>query len=655
LYELTYQHEEKWFANRCGKINHTSKGFAALAPNLSWNKAPQEHVVEIAVDDTRKLIYTLSSSSVIRTFYMKSFNTLDMVIEKKRDDILRDISHMLSQTDLLGRGTQIVSLSPISAREAAKLHLMATTSTGCRLFLSATRYSGWATASSDAPQSMQFQHIKFPPRESSSSSQRPPSQMTSFQSSNNIDTQSRALYPSRIGLRFPPGYFFCFVNKDSQAGTDLLFISSPDSGRISRPQEPSTLGSRFYETGIWLSLDSRAEAIGLITPPFAAASSPVGFGNELAVQYDVNASEVAILTNTGIHTIRRRRLVDMFAAAIRYGAREDGLEGEIKNFIRLYGRGETTAAALAVACGQGMDITADSRVARITDPDIVECARKSFIEFGGKPTLNENSMVDQALPAIENVKPSPRHEGIALYMSRLVRSIWKLQIIREGTTPPGGLSVSPTIGLTKLQDIQKDVLKLQEFLDKNKSFIDGLAGPESLQRVSSKQEEVALQGEHQALHSLVVLAADIIEGISFVLVLFDERVEEIVLALNDTSRQQLRQLTYEGLFCTTAGKDVAKELVKAIVNRSIANGSNVDTVAEALRRRCGSFCSSDDVVIFKAQEHLKKASEAGGNTDFGRNLLNESLRLFQQVAGSLSSEHLQMAVDQFLSLQFYAG
>jgi nuclear pore complex protein Nup155 len=36
-------------------------------------------------------------------------------------------------------------------------------------------------------------------------------------------------------------------------------------------------------------------------------------------------------------------------------------------------------------------------------------------------------------------------------------------------------------------------------------------------------------------------------------------------------------------------------------------------------------------------------------------LLNESLRLFQQVAGSLSFQNLQSAVDQFTSLQFFAG
>lgn len=657
VYEFTYQQEEKWFQSRCNRVNHTSKGYSSMAPSFSFSKRPQqEHIVQMVTDDSRRLLYTLSSRSTIRTFHLRPNGALDLVITKTLGQIFGNVGHMVSRTDLIAPGMMIVSISPISSQEASKLHLMATTSTGCRMFLSATSSYGWSSSDpSSAPNSMQVQHIKFPPPGLASQNQQQSStQMTNYQGSSGINTSARSLKPTRAAHRFAPGYFFCFAPKDPQGVTDSLFISAPDSGRIARPQEPSQL-TRYAEYGIWLGLGSRAEDIGLVSPPFSAASSPLGFGNELAVQYDRPVTEIAVLTNTGVHTIRRRRLVDVFAAAIRYGGGDEGLEGEVKTFIRLYGRGETTATALAVACGQGLDITSDSRVAKITDPEVLEYARKSFIEFGGKPLLNENSVVDQTVPAIDMVRPSPRHEGLALYISRLVRSFWKVPIVREGLTPVGGLVVLPTVGLAKLQEAQRDLSVLQEFLNTNKSFIDGLAGPEALRRASTKQEEVALQAEHRALHSLVLLIGDVIEGISFVLVLFEERVEEIMLSLSNEIRQQVRNLTYEGLFCTGLGKDLAKELVKAIVNRNIANGSNVDTVAEALRRRCGSFCSADDVLIFKAQEQLKKASEAGSNSEFGRNLLNESLRLFQQVAGSLSMEHLTWAVEQYINMQFYAG
>jgi nuclear pore complex protein Nup155 len=242
-----------------------------------------------------------------------------------------------------------------------------------------------------------------------------------------------------------------------------------------------------------------------------------------------------------------------------------------------------------------------------------------------------------------------------LYIARLLRSIWKKEIAKVGKGPNGAQTVSAGVSSAKLQTIQHDLSALQTFFKVNKTFIEGLSGPEALARVSTKQEETALQAEHRALHSLVQLVTHTIEGISFVLVLFDERVDEIVATLPVESKEKFLQLTFEELFSSSKGHDIAKELVKAIVNRNIAKGSNVETVADALRRRCGSFCSADDVVIFKAQELLKRAPEAGANTELGRNLLNDSLHLFQQVAENLPMDYLVSAVDNFISNQFFAG
>lgn len=662
VYEFTYQQEEKWFQNRCGKINHTSKGIANLAPSYFFSQKQQlEHTIQMVADDTRRLLYTLSSFSTLRVFHVKPDATLDLVITKTLNDTLNNIGHMTSPTDIISKDMAIVSISPVSAQEASKIHLMMTTSTGCRLYMSATTSYGYVIRDPQhAPTSMQLLHIKFPPPAQQQSTPQPvsgnvPGQQSSSRLNNQgLNTSSRSLIRTRTTSRYPPGYFFCFVSRDQQAQTDMLFVSAPDAGRIARPQEPHS-SSRFAEMGLWMDLGSRAEDIGLASQPFSASSLPTGFANELAVQFDNSASEIAILTNTGIHTLRRRRLVDMFATAIQVRGGTDGLEAEVKNFIRLYGRSETAATALAVACGQGLDVTPDLRIASVLDPEILERARTAFVDFGGKPMLNENLLVDQFLPSLDMVRPSPRHDGLAMYIARLVRSIWRARVTQETVYSTGGLAVTPTVNLTNLRDIQRDLTKLQEFLTTNKSFIDGLAGPEALGRVTTKQEELSLRAEHRALYGLVLLLSNIIEGIAFVLTLFDERIEEIVLSLPNEIRQQLRSMTYEGLFCSPNGKELAKELVKAIVDRNIANGSNVDTVAEALRRKCGSFCSADDVVIFKAQEQLRRASEAGKSSELGRNLLNESLRLFESVSENLSMEQLQWAVEQYLPMEFYAG
>ncbi|KAL9099539.1 MAG: hypothetical protein Q9163_004978 [Psora crenata] len=664
VYEVTYQQEERWFQNRCAKINHTGKGLNTFTPVplLSFGaKTPQEYVVDMVIDDTRSLLYTLSSRSTIRVFQMTANNGLSLVITRPLGATLRDISHMSNAlSELLSVKMSIISIDPITSREASKMHLMATTSTGCRIFMSATSASSFYSSMAGthgAPNSMQVQHVKYPPSESVRSTpgpQQSSSQLTPYGNNENTNNSSRLLSPTRKAQRFAPGYFFCFVPRDAQSPADTLFLSAPDFGRIARPQDASR-SSKYPELGMWFGIGARAEAVGSMTAPFGATSSPQGFANELAVQYDKAASEIAVLTNSGVHTFKRRRLVDMFASIFRIGGGDEGLEAEMKKFIRRYGRGETASTALAVACGHGLEVTSDARVAKITDPEVLEFARKAFIEYGGKPQFYENNVLDQSVPAIDMVHPSPRHEGLSLFVARLVRSIWKAPIMQEGMSPTAGLVICPAVPISKLQSISQDLLKLKEFLHTNRNFIDGLSGPDALQRASTKQEEISLQAEHRALHSQVVLIDKIIEGIAFIQVLFDERIEEIIISLSPETRQQVRSLTYEGLFSSSHGKDLAKELVKAIVNRNIANGSNVETVAEALRRRCGSFCSADDVIIFKAQEQLKRASEAGSDSELGRNLLNESLRLFTQVAGSLTMEQLQWAARSFTGLQFYAG
>ncbi|KAI5300172.1 hypothetical protein KEM55_009021, partial [Ascosphaera atra] len=529
VYELKYQQHEGWFQGRCSKVNHTSKGLTALTSSFGLTAKAQEHVVQMLVDDSRNLLYTLSSTSSIRVFLMKADGSLNLIITKRAIDIYANIGHIISSNETLNPKVPIVSINPIPASEASRYHLVATTATGYRIYLSATSAYPWMSSSSNSniPTSMQALHVKTPPSDIPSAPMAATAQ-SGYQASLVLRRPVHTLNPTRFARRFTPGYYFCFTSRDPRA--DAVFVSTPDSSRLARPHEVA-VPVKPGEMATWIKLGSRVEDVGLCAPP--AGTSHSGSGNELAVQFDDPAAEIAILTNTGIHIIRRRRLVDIFASLIRSAGGEEGLETHVKTLIRLYGRSETLATALAVACGQGIEVATDSRLARINDIEILDIARKIFIEFGGKPTFNENA--DATLSPIDAVVPSPRHAGIALYISRLLRSIWKTTIVKTGKGPGGAPTFAPSVSISKLQIVQRDLVALQNFLRQNKNFIEGLSGPEALSRVATKQEEIALQAEHRALHSLTSLINDTVEGISFVLVLFDEKVEEIVALLPQES------------------------------------------------------------------------------------------------------------------------
>ncbi|KAK3678378.1 hypothetical protein LTR78_001675 [Recurvomyces mirabilis] len=668
IYEFQYQQEEGWFRGKCARICHTRSNYDFVpAPIKTVGQyfgpsSRQKILRRLVLDDTRDLLYTLSDNSEIKVWLVQE--RVKHALSRPLASLLQNTGHFTGRTDLLySQDVRIVDLSTIPATEASKLSVMATTNTGCRLYLSATRGYGGQADAQNAPSSMQILHIRFPPRDPNA----PPSQQQAASSSTavqpysgpqgTIDTSSKMLCPTQAAHRLPPGYFLAFQQQDpNQSRRERVFCAAPDFARLKNPQDTSALSSRFVEFGQWIDLPSPHSMISVVTPTFAATNSPLGFGNELATQFDKSSAEIAVMTADGVQTIRRRRLVDIFASMMRYASTDDeGRDGDIKRFVRAYGRGETAATALAVACGQGMDVTSESRVTAVTDADVIEAARKAFIDHGGKAEYNSNAVVDRNAEPIDSVRPSPRHEGLALYISRLVRSLWPARVIVQAIKPGQPPQLVSTIALDKLRSIQRELNTLSELLARNRSLIEGLAGPQAMGRPGSRQEEIALHGEHRAMNSLVQLISSIVEGISFTLVLFDERLEDILAALSEESRRKAMELTFEQLFVFASGRELAKELVKAIVNRNIANGSNVDTVAEALRRRCGSFCSAEDVIIFKAQEQVKRASEAGGQSETGRVLLNESQRLFQKVAANLSGEHLQWAVQQYIQMSFYAG
>lgn len=659
VHELYYQQEERWFSSRVGKINHTHPGWSSALPNLPnpgsiipypsalWKSKTNEALADIVIDDSRKLLYTLSTNSTIRTYYMDGPNKLTKCIEKDKLSCLRDITHMITRSQLLTDQMTIVSISPIRANEASKLHLMALTDTGCRIFLSATSSSYYMgnLSSNAAPQSMQVQFVKFPPRNEPTA----PRQVGQ-NGAEMLDINSTALRTSRFGQRFAPGYFFDAVRKEDMPNMDRVFISAPETGRIRLAGATPGAPLRYHEHANWIDVDeARVLAIGSVTPPFAAAGQPMGFGNELAVQFDQPPPEFAILTNLGIHILRRRRLVDIFGTVLRKAAGEEGITEEVRRFIHLYGRQETISTALAVACGQGNDLR--NGAPRVIDQVTQDRARSAFIDFGGQPTVGDT---DGQQVSADSVKLSYRYHALGLYMTRLIRQLWKARVIVQ-SVDGNAVVVNSTIPTTKLNTVQESLDRLRNFLNANRGIIQGLSGPQDLANVRNRHEEIAIQAEHQGLHALQRLMEGISEGISFVLMLFDERVSDIFVRLDAATQTQFRELTYEQLFSQPAGRELAKVLVKAIVNRNIESGANVETVAEALRRRCGSFCSPDDVVIFKAQEHLKRASEQTTNPNVLRQLLGDSLHLFERVASSLTYGNLEGAVQQYVELHYYAG
>lgn len=83
------------------------------------------------------------------------------------------------------------------------------------------------------------------------------------------------------------------------------------------------------------------------------------------------------------------------------------------------------------------------------------------------------------------------------------------------------------------------------------------------------------------------------------------------------TQTMLSNMTFEELITSQNGLHVSRTLVNVIINRQIGQQisvrfypafkdsffliieAQIDTVSEILQQRCGSFCSADDVMLYK--------------------------------------------------------
>lgn len=221
----------------------------------------------------------------------------------------------------------------------------------------------------------------------------------------------------------------------------------------------------------------------------------------------------------------------------------------------------------------------------------------------------------------------------------------------------------PNVGEKVLSEVQRDLVALRSFVESCvlfSSFRFFICGtderhtrseqhlfthlPDSSSRGSTPNS--AFAAEQSSLSSLRLLLTQSVEAISFVLLLIDYKLADIVAASSSEVQEKLVGLSYAELLTTKKGRDVARGLVSAVINQQIGrhlsvrcsasylslignsrvSSSQVDAISETLQQRCGSFCSTDDVLLYKAIESMRRARDtydSGERTES----LRESLRL----------------------------
>ncbi|KAJ3551449.1 hypothetical protein NM688_g4699 [Phlebia brevispora] len=258
-----------------------------------------------------------------------------------------------------------------------------------------------------------------------------------------------------------------------------------------------------------------------------------------------------------------------------------------------------------------------------------------------KPVVHSKKGADAAGTATY----SGRREGLALYFARLVRPLWKAKFSKPGA---GGLQ-APNISDEVLVIVQKNLQALKDLLDKNPHLFHSAPGDYTGARSATASEQEAWKAEQSSVSQLLNLLGRTIEAVSFVLLLTDHRIGELISQCDTSVQKMITGLTFEQLITTQDGVTASRALVNVVINQQIGQQISVDTISEVLQQRCGSFCSTDD-----AKENVRKAVESPNPVERQR-WLGESLRLFMKGARILEFDKLREICGDYQHLNYAKG
>ncbi|KAF8230634.1 nucleoporin [Tricholoma matsutake] len=683
LYELHYQENESWFGKRVQLINHSVGGVQSLLPRFAASSS-EERIVSVVCDTGRDCFYALTSKSSISIYKpngdkaIQHVQTISNLYKAAQDKAPGSLA-------LTPQSFQVISLHVVDEAEyRSGVPLLAMTSNGVRLYFSPSNsfsyaYGSARSVASDV-RSLQLIHVRLPP-----SNLRHPDEIsnpyhptvTAYGSSHAPPQPTVRPYvvTSIENSCYSQGLTVAAQQGDTE-GTDHILCMAPDLtrigtfGQLNLPQQqqshqqhtvyassygsPNTSRPPLTEYATLLAIPGRTWAMATV-PRTPAISIPSGVpapaaSNELATQFNESPRQFMLLTNVGLTFLVKRRAIDYLKAVLE----ELQSEGNVQPIIEFrdsFGRDQTCAMLLGIASGNTFLEHIDGSSAGILStmsPDIVAVAKQAFYDFGERPMWAERityGTTDSQGTAIF----SGRREGFSLYFSRLVRPLWRSSLTKPGPFASQQLAVSDN----SLVTVQKNLYALKDFLDQNPYLFHSSPSEASPNRPPVAEQE-AWRAEQNSVSELMALLSRTIEALSFVLLLSDYRLGDLISQCDADVQKLISSQTFEDLITTQNGMLVSRALVNVVIDQQIGQQISVDTISEVLQRRCGSFCSTNDVMLYKAKENIRKAVETR-NLAERQQWLSESLRLFIKGARILEFDKLREICGDYQQLNYAKG
>ncbi|XP_028916522.1 nuclear pore complex protein Nup155 isoform X2 [Ornithorhynchus anatinus] len=694
LYEVAYQAEAGWFSQRCRKINHSKSSLSFLVPSLlQFTFSEDDPIVQIAIDNSRNILYTRSEKGVIQVYDLgQDGQGMSRVASVSQSSIVSAAGNIARTIDR-SVFKPIVQIAVIENSESIDCQLLAVTHAGVRLYFSTCPFKQPLAR----PNMLTLVHVRLPPGFSAASSVEKPSKV------------HKALYSKGVLL------MAASENEDN----DILWCVNHDTFPFQKPMMETQMTTRVDGHSWALSAIDELKADKIITP-LNKDFIPVTDSPVVVQQHMLPPKKFVLLSAQGSLMFHKLRPVDQLRHLLVSNVSGEG--EEIERFFKLHQEDQACATCLILACSTAA-----------CDREVSAWATRAFFRYGGEaqmrfpsllppnnvgPILGSPVYPGSPLPVgspyphasflgspAQGVHPptmstpmfapgspgsqpganiggmiapelvySGKHNGICIYFSRIIGNIWDASLVVERVFRSGNreiVAVESSVSSQLLESVLYELKGLQEFLDRNSQFAGGsLGNPNTTTKVqqrligfmrpensNSQQMQQELQRKfHEAqvnekisLQGIQQLVRKTYQALALWKLLCEHQFNVIVGELQKEYQEHLKITTFKDL--VIRDKELTGALIASLINCYIRDNAAVDGISSHLQDICPLLYSTDDAVCSKANELLQRSRHVQSKSEKER-MLRESLKEYQKISHQVD---LSNVCAQYRQVRFYEG
>eukprot|EP00727_Mastigamoeba_balamuthi_P012902 m51a1_g8234 putative nucleocytoplasmic transporter (1372) ;mRNA; r:69589-74337 len=663
VWELNYQGRDTLWQSKISLTNRTqslfsvfsavNKMYARTALGSPWLSAPlriwgTEPLVDIVIDEVRHTLATLGQSSTIQVYDMGDVNgtgglvwiakledpwatarglcvdlrewgtregssLTDSEVEGLYDTLCRDLPmdqglriqrtkeqkiDILEQRGRLSRRF-ITSLAVIPTSESTLVSLVAITTRATRLYFQTSLDN--PNLGPVHPTRLQMLHVRLAPGYLQASAQHAAFYANGmFLTACGVDTRdlivstapdlsndTRATHPFREKTNATPvdGRVLSFVEDTER---DVVCVAQ---GAPSSPASPSKLGQ---------------------TLALSHSKAPAGNGNlltwnELALQHAVPQRRFLCLSTAGVRVLLKQRPLDALAAILQNSRGNDG-DAEVARFFEVYSPVEGCAMCLALCCASENSVVSSSQLSAITH----SLAREMSLEQ--TPVVNYSAM----------------HDGFALHLSRVLRPLWAMPLVKLCGNRKGRQLLSLAWRSEQLAEVESMLRCTCAFVERNLGT-RALRPTAPAGAIDTPRADDALQYEQRSFSGLVQLARVSAEVLALFQFLDATGLGAVAGRLPQSTFLTLQNVNLWQYVAESVGREVIAALIAARMEVLANDNQSIDADSAALGAKCPSLFSDNERRHFKGRELIKKAINAPSE-DARVALLSESLEELRDVS-----------------------